>query len=140
LDLKSGASEHQEYTGKYVMSQHVIAAVDDMFFASKIRATAEHLGLAVSFPRNTETLLAQARTASPALIIFDLHSQRFEPFITAEALKADKDLQSVPLVGFFSHVQTDLQRRAADAGFERIMPRSAFTKHLAEILQNGQSV
>lgn len=122
------------------MSQHVIAAVDDMFFASKIRASAEHLGIAVSFPRSAETLLAQARSLLPALIIFDLHSQRFEPFVTAPALKADKDLRSVPLVGFFSHVQTDLQRRATDAGFDQVMPRSSFTRHLAEILQNGQSV
>jgi CheY-like chemotaxis protein len=122
------------------MSQHLIAAVEDMFFASKIRATAEHLGLAVSFPRSAESLLKEARSHLPALIIFDLHSQRFEPFVMAESLKADKDLQSIPLVGFFSHVQTDLQRRAADAGFDRIMPRSAFTKHLAEILLNGQSV
>jgi DNA-binding NarL/FixJ family response regulator len=121
------------------MSQHVIAAVDDMFFAAKIRATAEHLGLAVSFPRSADSLIEQARTLLPALIIFDLHSQRFEPFITAQGLKADKDLQSVPLLGFFSHVRTDLQRRAEAAGFDRIMPRSAFTKHLAEILQNGQS-
>jgi len=122
------------------MSQHVIAAVEDMFFAGKIKATAEHLGLAVSFPRSAERLLEEARSHLPALIIFDLHSQRFEPFVMAESLKADKDLQSVPLVGFFSHVQTDLQRRAAAAGFDRIMPRSSFTKHLAEILQNGQSV
>jgi PleD family two-component response regulator len=122
------------------MSQHVIAAVDDMFFASKIRAVADHLGVSLSFPRSAENLLEQARTHLPALIIFDLHSQRFEPFVTAPALKQEKDLQSVPLVGFFSHVQTDLQRRATDAGFDRIMPRSTFTKHLAEILRNGQPV
>lgn len=119
------------------MSQHLIAAVDDMFFASKIKATAEHLGLAVSFPRSAADLLEQARANLPALIIFDLHSQRFEPFKLAQGLKEDRELQSVPLVGFFSHVQTDLQRRAEAAGFDRIMPRSAFTKHLAEILRNG---
>jgi CheY-like chemotaxis protein len=121
------------------MSQHVIAAVDDMFFAAKIRATAEHLGIAVSFPRSAAVLLEQARANLPALIIFDLHSQRLEPFRIAQGLKEDRELRSVPLVGFFSHVQTDLQRRAEDAGFDRILPRSAFTRQLAEILRNGQA-
>lgn len=116
-----------------------MAAVEDMFFASKIRATAEHLNLAVSFPRSAKILIEEARAHAPSLIIFDLHSQRFEPFVTAQVLKKDKDLQTIPLLGFFSHIQTDLQRRAEAAGFERVMPRSSFTKHLAEILRNGQS-
>jgi CheY-like chemotaxis protein len=121
------------------MSQHVIAAVDDMFFASKIKATAEHLGLAVSFPRSAAELIERARETAPALIIFDLHSQRFGPFELAQSLKKDRELRSIPLVGFFSHVQTDLQRRAEAAGFDSILARSAFTRQLAEILRSGQA-
>ena len=49
-------------------------------------------------------------------------------------MKVDERLRAVPLVGFFSHVQTALRRRAEEAGYDRVMPRSAFTKHLAEIL------
>jgi len=40
----------------------------------------------------------------------------------------------VPVVGFFSHVQTELQRRAEEAGFDHVLTRSAFTKRLPEIL------
>jgi hypothetical protein len=46
----------------------------------------------------------------------------------------DESLRAVPLLGFFSHVQTELQQRAKEAGFDRVMPRSAFSKNLAEIL------
>jgi PleD family two-component response regulator len=128
-----------EYTGKSRMSQHVIAAVDDMFFAAKIRATAEHLGLDVRFLRGADDVIARAHEDRPALIIVDLHARRCDPFALAEKLKADEALRDLTLIGFFSHVQTELQHRAEQAGFDRVMPRSVFTRQLAEILQNGTS-
>jgi CheY-like chemotaxis protein len=70
----------------------------------------------------------------PALIIVDLHAQKVDPFNLAEQLKRDETLRAVPLLGFFSHVETELQRRAQQAGFDRVMPRSAFSKNLPEIL------
>jgi PleD family two-component response regulator len=117
------------------MGKYVIAAVDDMFFASKIRATAEHLGLDVRFAKSVETVMETAHAELPSLIIADLHSGKCNPFNLAEQLKADEQLRAVPLVGFFSHVQTALRERAEASGFDRIMPRSAFSKYLPEILE-----
>ena len=117
------------------MKRLVLVAVDDLFFAAKIRATAEHLGVEVLFPRSLDALGAAAREGAPALVIVDLHLQRYDPFAVARRLKADEALRETPLVGFFSHVQVELQRLAGEAGFDRVLPRSAFTKRLPEILQ-----
>ncbi|HYN25831.1 MAG TPA: response regulator [Pyrinomonadaceae bacterium] len=116
------------------MSRTVIAAVDDMFFISKIRATAEHLGVDVCFARNVDSLLTKARESKADLIIADLHAQKIDPIALATALKSDPELQAIVLLGFFSHVQTDLMREATKAGYDRVMPRSAFSKDLATIL------
>ncbi|MBA3571907.1 MAG: hypothetical protein H0W34_08035 [Pyrinomonadaceae bacterium] len=116
------------------MSRTVIAAVDDMFFISKIRATAEHLGVDLRFARNSDALLASARENRANLIIVDLHAQKIDPIALATALKSDPELQAIVLLGFFSHVQTDLMREATKAGYDRVMPRSAFSKDLATIL------
>ncbi len=121
------------------MKRFVIAAVDDMFFASKIRAVAEHLGLKVRFVRSADEALEAARADEPSLIIADLHAQKCDPFGLAEQLKMDETLRAVPLLGFFSHVQTELQQRAQQAGYDRIMPRSAFSKNLHEILGDAGS-
>lgn len=118
-----------------MMKRFVLAAVDDMFFASKIRAVAEHLGLKVRFVRSADEALEAARIDAPSLIIADLHAQKCDPFGLAEQLKMDETLRAVPLLGFFSHVQTELQQRAKQAGYDRVMPRSAFSKNLAEILE-----
>lgn len=116
------------------MSRFVLAAVDDMFFASKIRAVAEHLEVKVRFTRSAAEAVEVARQERPALVVADLHATGCDPFNLAELLKADKDLHSVPLLGFFSHVQTELRRRAEQSGYDRVMPRSAFSKNLPEIL------
>ena len=121
------------------MTRSVIAVVDDLFFASKIRGTATELGVRATFARSAEVTLEAARRDQPALIICDLHSQKVDPLELAKQLKADEELRSIPLLGFFSHVQTELQRRAEEAGFDRVMPRSAFTRNLSEILTGNQS-
>jgi PleD family two-component response regulator len=118
------------------MPRKVIAIVDDMFFASKIRATAEALNIEIVFPRTQEAALQKATETNPDLIIVDLHNQRFDPIEFATELKASQELQ-VPILGFFSHVEVELQRRATTAGFDEVIPRSVFSRDLAEILKGS---
>jgi PleD family two-component response regulator len=117
-----------------IMSGVIIAIVDDMFFKSKIRAVAEAVGTEISFPRNKDALFQKAREAKPQLIIVDLHNEKIEPALLANELKADEELRSIPLLGFFSHVQTELQRNALAAGFDRVIPRSVFARDLSQLL------
>ena len=118
-----------------IMNRYVIAVVEDLFFASKIRGTAEQVGVSVNFLRSLDAVMEVALRDQPKLIICDLHSQKVDPIELAKQLKADDRLRSIPLLGFFSHVQTELQRQAEEAGFDRVMPRSAFTRTLPEILR-----
>ncbi|HEX5874519.1 MAG TPA: hypothetical protein VFY60_07700 [Pyrinomonadaceae bacterium] len=116
------------------MSHSVIAVVDDMFFASKIRATAEASGVEISFARSKEAVIEKVRQIKPALIVIDLHNQKVDPVDLAADLKADEQTAEVPLVGFFSHVHTDLQKNALAAGFDHVLPRSVFSRDLPQIL------
>jgi len=115
------------------MSRTVIAAVDDMFFAAKIRAAADHLGITLRTVRKPELLMNAAREGA-SLIIINLHAENFDPFALAQSLKADEQLKSIPLLGFFSHVQTELQREAVATGYDVVIPRSVFSRDLGEIL------
>lgn len=117
------------------MKRRIIAAVGDLFFAAKIRGTAEQVGAEASFPRTGEALIASAKETKPALIIFDLQATNLDPFDIARTLKADEALRDVPLLGFFSHVETELRTRAQEAGFDAVMPRSQFASRLVEILR-----
>jgi PleD family two-component response regulator len=116
------------------MKRRVLAAVEDILFASKIRAAAESLGVDYDSARSVEAAAAKARTDRPSLVIADLHGVRCDPFALAETFKADPALRAVPLVGFFSHVQVELKRRAESAGFDHVLPRSVFNQKLPQIL------
>jgi len=116
------------------MGQAIIAVVDDMFFAAKIRAVAEAVGVEISFPRSKEVLIQKARETKPRLIVVDLHNQKFDSNALAAELKSDEQLRGIRILGFFSHVQTELQRNALSAGFDQVIPRSVFARDLGKIL------
>ena len=116
------------------MDRKIIAVVDDMFFASKIRAVAEAVGVEISFPRSKEAIIEKAREMRPQLVLVDLHNQRVDSVALAKDMKADEQLREIPLLGFFSHVQTELQRNAVDAGFDQVVPRSIFSRDLGQIV------
>ena len=116
------------------MGQAIIAVVDDMFFVSKIRAVAEAVGAEITFPRSLEALVQKARETKPQLIVVDLHNQKLDSNALARELKSDEQLRDIRLLGFFSHVQTELQRNAMTAGFDQVIPRSVFARDLGKIL------
>src|SRR5215468_4635161 len=110
------------------MTRTILAIVDDLFFASKIRGTGEQVGARVLFARTSADVMQKVRDEAPALIVADLNARSSDPIELAHALKGDECCAAVPLLGFFSHVQTELQQAAMNAGFDRVMPRSLFTQ------------
>lgn len=117
------------------MGAKVVAGVDDLFFSAKIAETARHLGVPVALVSRFDEVLPRIRQERPALVVFDLNSRRCRPLEMIRALKADPDLKGIPILGFLSHVQTDLKKEAAAAGCDTILPRSAFSERLPELLK-----
>ena len=116
------------------MTKRVLAAVEDLLFRSKISETASSLGIEAAFPRNPRRLLEALRESPPDLLVVDLNSARFEPLTLLRSVKSDEARVNVPTVGFLSHVQKDLAVAAREAGCDRVLARSAFTKDLPRIL------
>ena len=110
----------------------VLLAVPDLFFATRIETTAKALGVTVESVA-IDAVVERCRLDPPALVVLDLHAPG-DPLAVARALKSDARTRAIPLVGFHSHVDRDLGTAAAQAGIDRVMPRSAFTVKLAEIL------
>jgi CheY-like chemotaxis protein len=115
----------------------ILASVDDLFFRSKVRTTAKHLGIEITFAATSDDMLAQAKSLQPTLVIFDLNSQKMDAIATIAALKADAATSGVPTIAFASHVHTELIAAARAAGADNVLPRSAFAGRLADILQAG---
>ena len=112
----------------------IVAVLDDLMFSSKIKTASVQLGATVVFARSAAAALAEMRKTTPSLVILDLNNPRTDPLgIVAEMIK-DPALASIPTVGYASHVQVDVINAARQAGVGEVLPRSAFTQQLAEIL------
>lgn len=116
------------------MTRRILAAVEDLLFKSKISETASQLGIEASFPRNPRRLLEVLRESPPDLLVLDLNSARFEPLALLLSVRSEEATRDVPTVGFLSHVQRDLAVAAREAGCDRVVARSAFTRDLPKIL------
>jgi len=112
--------------------RRVVVVVPDLFFATRIAATAARLGVALETPAPPEALVA-IRERPPDLVILDLGAPD-DPLAVARALKADPTTQNVPVVGFYPHVEGELREAALAAGVDHVLPRSAFTARLPALL------
>ena len=108
----------------------VVALVDDLFFQMKLAETAKQLGLDVKVAANGDALMGLLESA-PKLVIVDLNARSQPLQAIARVRQASKDIR---VVGFLSHVQTQLAAQAQAAGCNEVLPRSSFTQNLAEIL------
>jgi len=52
-----------------------------------------------------------------------------------DAFKSDKALEAIKILAFYSHVQTELRTQAIDVGCDDVVPRSAFSMNLPQILK-----
>jgi CheY-like chemotaxis protein len=116
------------------MSKKVLIAVNDMFFAGKIRGVAAQVGAELSSAKQADQIVELARQEQPHLIILDLNDARLQPLETIRQLKADPALAGIKTIGYLSHVQVDLHRQATEAGCDQVMPKSAFTQLLPNLL------
>jgi hypothetical protein len=85
----------------------IFAFIDDLFFVAKIQEISRKL---------------------------DLNSNSIKPLAVISKMRS-KYKKNTSIVGFVSHVQGDLKVKAQEAGCDVVMPRSAFSQNLPNILR-----
>jgi len=117
---------------------HIYFFIEELFFIAKIQETAKKLGVKVAFVKNDKDAVAELMSGEerdkPALIVFDLNNANVKPLTLIPKLKA-KLKKSASIVGFLSHLQGDLKAKAVEAGCDTVMPRSAFSQNLPNLLR-----
>jgi CheY-like chemotaxis protein len=118
-------------------NSRIFAFVDDLFFAAKIQETARKLNVKVEFAKGEKDLadrMLQNGEEKPSLIIFDLNNANAKPLTLIPKLKA-KLKKGTSIIGFLSHVQGDLKQKAHEVGCDMVLPRSAFSQNLPNLLR-----
>jgi len=112
----------------------ILAAVDDLFFLGKIQQTAKLLGIRVAAadPRKVREQIARTPVCA---VILDLNHRSGGAVEALHALKSDPITAGVQVLGFLSHVQTDLAAAARAAGCDILLARSAFSQQLPQLIE-----
>ncbi len=116
------------------MAETVLAIVDDLFFLSKIQQTAKLLGVTVE-PVAPGKLAERVAQVPVRAVILDLNHRSGLALDTLRAIKADAKIGTTQVIGFLSHVQTDLAAAARAAGCDVVLARSTFSQRLPELLR-----
>ena len=116
----------------------IFCFIEDLFFLAKIQETARKLGVKVEFVKGDKESVARLtglpETERPALMVFDLNNLNAKPMTLIPKFKA-KYKKSISIIGFLSHLQGDLKMKAIEAGCDTVMPRSAFSQSLPNLLR-----
>jgi hypothetical protein len=116
------------------MGKTIVACVEDLFFRSKIEATARHLNVPVRFT-DVAGLSGALQDESAAALLLEL-SANGKTLEAVRELRQSSQTRDLPIVGFLSHVDRQLARDAESAGVTRVMPRSQFSETLPDLVMD----
>ena len=116
----------------------IFCFIEDLFFLAKIQETARKLGVKVEFVKGDKDAVARhldlPENERPALLVFDLNNLNAKPMTLIPKFKT-KFKKAISIVGFLNHLQGDLKMKAMEAGCDTVMPRSAFSQSLPNLLR-----
>ena len=118
-------------------NSRIFAFIEDLFFMAKIQETAKKLNVKVEFVKSDKEMMEKMRQngeEKPSLIIFDLNNASVKPLSLIPKLKS-KLKKGTSIIGFLSHVQGDLKQKAHEVGCDMVLPRSAFSQNLLQLLR-----
>ena len=124
-------------SGAETPNSRIFAFIEDLFFMAKIQETARKLNVKVEFVKTDKDLMdkmQQNGEEKPSLIIFDLNNNNAKPLTLIPKLKS-KLKKGTSIIGFLSHVQGDLKQKAHEVGCDMVLPRSAFSQNLPQLLR-----
>lgn len=117
---------------------HIYFFIEDLFFTAKIQEVAKQQGVKVAFMKPDKDVVAHLAELHdqehPSLIVFDLNNAAAKPLTLIPKLK-NKLKKGTSILGFLSHLQGDLKQKAVEAGCHTVMPRSAFSQNLPNLLR-----
>ena len=116
----------------------IFCFIDDLFFQAKINETSKKLGVKVEFVKGDKESVAKLTDTPeedrPTLMVFDLNNLNAKPMTLIPKFKS-KFKKATSIVGFLNHLQGDLKLKAIEAGCDTVMPRSAFSQSLPNLLR-----
>jgi CheY-like chemotaxis protein len=103
-----------------------VALVPDLLFGSKVQELLARSGHDVELC--VDEALARAKAPDADVFVVDLTSDAIDGATLVESMRMGHELGATRTLGFYSHVDDVTRRRALEAGFDLVVPRSRMAR------------
>jgi DNA-binding response OmpR family regulator len=105
----------------------------DLLFGSKLEGGLRAAGHEVD--RYDTEDMARAAVDEHDVLVVDLTAEDYDGAVLVESMRMGRELEGVPVIGFYAHVDQDVRRRAEQAGFDLVVPRSRMNREMAGLVE-----
>lgn len=98
----------------------------DLLFGSNVEGALRAAGHEVT--RYDGEDMARAGVSEAQLLVVDLTADAYDGAVLVESMRMGRELEGVPTLGFYAHVDQDTRRAAEEAGFDLVVPRSRMAR------------
>src|SRR5690606_30260422 len=100
-------------------------------FASRIRGVAGAAGIPIELVSSPAALRSRVERDPPRRILIDLDARGWDPIALIRELRAGP-APTTEIIAWVSHVRADAIQAAREAGADRVLARSAFSRQVQE--------
>lgn len=112
----------------------VLVIVPDLMMRQKIVGQLTALGYTAKGVAKLERLDAVLDAAAPAAVLVEIDGLELDGPGLAARLHADERLKGAPVVGFASHMRTELMDAVREAGADRVIARGELVRRLDVVM------
>ena len=105
----------------------------DLLFGSKVEGALRAAGHEVTRYEGED--MARAAAPDADVLVVDLGAEEFDGAVLVESMRMGRELGSTRTLGFYPHVEAETRRRAEEAGFDQVVPRSRMARETAALVE-----
>lgn len=114
--------------------KHVLVAINDIFFYSKLRDALSPAGYKLDRARSQAEAVHKATTSKPVALVLNMNDEQFDAFTLLDGVKAVDGLARLPVLAFANHEEVETFRKARALGV-RIVSRNEFSARTRDLFE-----
>ena len=112
----------------------ILAAVNDIFFYTKLRDALKPHGYHLERARSQHDVPEKIATIHPAACVIDMNDAALDGLKALEGIRADARFQNLPVLAFANHEEVGTWQQARRLGVSKIVSRNEFSSRTRDLL------
>lgn len=113
----------------------ILAAVNDIFFYTKLRDALKPHGYHLERARSQQDVPDKVVKIHPAAFVVDMNDPALDGLKAVEAIRTDARFKNLPVLAFANHEEVGTWQQAKRLGVSKIVSRNEFSSRTRDLLE-----